>query len=59
MRTSLMLTERGERANVQNEIGDEKHGVTGSGTVVQSTLRAVPATVPDPVLNQGGFLRKK
>ena len=25
---------------------------TGSGTVVQSTLRAVPATVPDPVLNQ-------
>jgi hypothetical protein len=25
---------------------------TGSGTVVLSTLRAVPATVPDPVLNQ-------
>jgi hypothetical protein len=28
---------------------------TGSGTVVQSTLRAVPATVPDPVLNRAGF----
>ena len=24
----------------------------GSGTVVQSTLRAVPATVPDPFLNR-------
>ena len=27
----------------------------GSGTVVRSTLRAVPATVPDPFLNQAGF----
>jgi hypothetical protein len=28
---------------------------TASGTVVQSTLGAVSATVPDPVLNQAGF----
>ena len=27
----------------------------GSGTVVRSTLRAVPATVPDPFLNHGQF----
>ena len=26
----------------------------GSGTVVRSTLRAVPATVPDPFLNHAG-----
>jgi hypothetical protein len=29
----------------------------GSGTVVRSTLRAVPATVPDPFLNQAAFQR--
>jgi hypothetical protein len=28
----------------------------GSGTVVRSTLRAVPATVPDPFLNNGVFV---
>jgi len=27
----------------------------GSGTVVRSTLRAVPATVPDPFLNQAAI----
>ena len=27
----------------------------GSGTVVQSTLQAVPATVPDPFLNHVEF----
>ncbi len=28
----------------------------GSGTVMRSTLRAVPATVPDPFLNHAAFL---
>jgi len=27
----------------------------GSGTVVRSTLRAVPATVPDPFLSHADF----
>jgi hypothetical protein len=30
----------------------------GSGTVVRSTLRAVPATVPDPFLNHAKFLTR-
>jgi len=44
---------RGQR-NVESGTWFKK----GSGTVVRSTLRAVPATVPDPFLNhaEGGTL---
>ena len=42
--------------NVERALGVRAWFKTGSGTVVQSTLRAVPATVPDPVLKHGaGF----
>ena len=44
----LVLTGKGKRANVQNEIG--RGSRTAASTVGQSTLRAVPATVPDRFL---------
>jgi hypothetical protein len=42
-------------AENQGEIGIRAWFKTGSGTFVRSTLRAVPAKVPDPVLNQAAF----
>jgi hypothetical protein len=55
---------RADRSRSANAYGQRKTGKctkrtnrawfkTGSGTVVQSTLRAAPATVPDPVFEPG------
>jgi hypothetical protein len=53
MRIPLMLTERGERANLQNEIGDVKHDVTGSGIPVIRAPGERPSP-PWPPLRKGG-----